>query len=358
MMSYQNSGERSSSGATVIGPMYPDGRSSAVAGIANRDYIVYQPSVACPSWASVASLVPAPLILPRSGNCTGNYLRRPTNAENHLPIAVDTEVSDRKSNSNRSTSASSASATNSSPALASRGSSKGSSNRTSLSSPVESIPSSATSASNIETPSEVVSDEEQPWPSRWFSSMKKTLRTKLLSVTGRDASQAQTGKPCLCGNVHQQTEDDLKATLFDLQRRYKRRQIGLPDLDPGFDHAIEVGKLHRRVFELDFSNAEMIIVASDMTTCMQVPLVQFWGDVAHVDVDLIELAYQQQCQKYFRARLSRRVEHRTTWLKLQSRHGSAREIEDWYREVVGLIGWRDEAEACLPWSWRENGNWL
>lgn len=88
----------------------------------------------------------------------------------------------------------------------------------------------------------------------------------------------------------------------------------------------------------------------------EVSLLQYPREKAHVNVDLIELAYQKHCQEYFRARLSRRIQDRITWLELQARYESVRKIEDWYREVVGVVGWRDEFEAQLPWRWRKQGN--
>jgi hypothetical protein len=344
-MFWQNSPESSSS--IAVGSIDPDHMFPAAVEVSDHDHSIANPIVSCSSWASAASLWPAPLNVPRSGNSGGDSRRSPASADK-IPMTVDPRTPDRKSNS--TSSVTSANAADYSPALTSQGTSKGSSSRTSLSSPAKSIPSSATSASNVGAPSEDYSQEGQPWRRRLLSSARKSLRatrTKLLSVTGFSTTQ-----------VDQQTEEDLKAELLDLQQRYKRRQIGLPDLCPGFDHMVELDRLQRKLSSLDFDAKAMAVVASDMTTCLQVPLVQFWGDSAHVNVDLFDQAYQKHCQKYFRARLSRRVDHRVTWLKFRSRYGSAREIEDWYREVVGLIGWCDEAEACLPWSWRANDNWL
>ena len=149
-----------------------------------------------------------------------------------------------------------------------------------------------------------------------------------------------------------------RAEFLEWQQRIRAQNVALRGLHPDYHHWWEWGSLCSKIISLDFDVAEMVLVASDMTTCMQVPPAQFWGDRAHlkVDVDFLELAYEKHCQEYFRARLSKRVECRIAWLKERARHGSVRKIEDWYREVVGVIGWRDKTEACLPWSWRENGN--
>jgi hypothetical protein len=241
----------------------------------------------------------------------------------------------------------------SSPALESQGTSKGSSSRTSLSSPEDSVPSSATSASNIGTPCEV-STERLSWPRRIASSVKKSFRsssTKSSSVTGSETSQDLENRGPT-GYYYSRAE------FLELQQRIRAQNIALRGLHPDYHHWWEWDSLCSKIVSLDFDVAEMVLVASDMTTCMQVPPAQFWGDRAHlkVDVDFLELAYEKHCQEYFRARLSRRVKRRIERLKEQARYGSVREMEDWYREVVGVIGWRDEAEACLPWSWRENGN--
>jgi hypothetical protein len=151
-----------------------------------------------------------------------------------------------------------------------------------------------------------------------------------------------------------------RADFLELQQRIKDQQIALRGLHPDYHHLLAWGSLCRKITSLDFDVAEMVLVASDTTTCMQVPPAQFWGDRAHlkVDVDFLELAYEKHCQEYFRARLSKRVHRRIAWLQHQARYGSVRKIEDWYREVVDVIGWRDEDEEQLPWSWREHGDYL
>ena len=115
-------------------------------------------------------------------------------------MTVEPRTPERNSNSTSSARSTRATA-NSPPALTNQGTSKGSSSRTSLSSPVKSISSSATSASNIRTPCEVsnVPNRKRHWSRRMLSSMMKTFRstnfpspsfqstsTKAISVTGSD----------------------------------------------------------------------------------------------------------------------------------------------------------------------------
>ena len=52
------------------------------------------------------------------------------------------------------------------------------------------------------------------------------------------------------------------------------------------------------------------------------------------------------------------MQRRIAWLQLEAKHGSVRKIEDWYREVVDSIGWRDEDEEQLPWSWKDKNNFF
>lgn len=33
--------------------------------------------------------------------------------------------------------------------------------------------------------------------------------------------------------------------------------------------------------------------------------------------------------------------------------GDVRKMEHWYKDVVDLVGWRDEDESRMSWSWRE-----
>lgn len=252
----------SSSSASVLGSINDD-RSSVAVGVSYRENIDNKVA-SCPSWASVASLVPPPLNV--RGKNGGGSVQTP---KRNSPSAVEVRASVHGSSG--ASPASSASAKSCPPAMASQGTSNSSSSsRTSLSSPVESVSSSATSASNIRTSSEGISDEGQPWPRQWLSSMKKTFRStssRTISITGSSKSQNRVEKSC--GNSRQRAEDDFRAALFDLQQRSKQQQHGLPDLNSEFDQVVELGRLRRTIPNLDLDNAEMILVVSDMTTCVK-----------------------------------------------------------------------------------------
>jgi hypothetical protein len=315
-----------------------------------RDCNIHDSSASYPSGASP---VPAPLNVPQSSKC-GGYSRGSLTDSEEIPMTVGLRTPERKSNS--TSSASSARSTGSSP-----GNSKGSSSRTSLSSPAESTSSSATSASNIGTPCEVpvVSKRKWHWSRRLLSSMWKSFRstsTKSISATGSDTpEEPKTPGPFGCYYSREE--------FLEFLERIKARETALRGMRiPDTHFWWEWNKLCHKVLSLDFDITEMVLVACDMTTCMQVPPVQFWGDRAYLklkaDVDFLGLAYEKHCQEYFRTRLARRVHRRIAWLQLEARHGSVRKIEDWYREVVDAIGWRDEDEEQLPWSWREKGDFF
>jgi hypothetical protein len=179
----------------------------------------------------------------------------------------------------------------------------------------------------------------------------QSTSTKSISVTDSDAPRT----PGPTGYYMSRAE------LLDLEQRCKAWETGRRGLLPHHHHWWEWCVLCRKIRSLDFDVAEMVLVASDMTTCMQVPRAQFWGDRAYLkvdDVDFLELTYEKHCQEDFRARLSWRVQRRIAWLQLEAKHGSVRKIEDWYREVVDSIGWRDEDEEQLPWSWKDKNNFF
>lgn len=296
LISLQGSGESSSSSISILRSIEPDGISPAAVEASDRAYSNRDPSTSHPSWDGVASLAPAPLNVPRSGEYGGDSSRSLTNSAKN-PAPVEPRTPDRQNTS--ALPASSTSATDSPSALASQGTSKGSSSRTSLLSPDKSVPSSATSASDIGTrrnhPYEV-SSKKRHWPHRLLSSVKKTFRStsaKSTSVTGSDTSQDQE-EPGETGYYMS------RADFLELQQRIKDQQIALRGLHPDYHHLLAWGSLCRKITSLDFDVAEMVLVASDTTTCMQVPPAQFWGDRAHlkVDVDFLELAYEKHCQEY------------------------------------------------------------
>lgn len=282
-----------SSGGSILESADADDHFSATKGVSDRNDDIDKKGAYSPSWLSAANLVPAPLSEPMPGRCGGRSVRSSADVRHHSPIVVERRSSCHRSSSTSCTN--STTDTSSPSAQASQGTSKGSGSRTYLSSPANSVLSSATGVNNNETHSDAASGEETPWPRRWLSSMKKSFQ-----AAGSENPQDHAGKSC--GKASQQPEDDFRVALLDLQQQL-REQVRLPELHSDFEHMVELGKLRRKISSLDFDNIEIVLLASDMTICMQVPLLQVRIDKAHVDVDLIELAYQKRCQRYFRARL-------------------------------------------------------
>jgi hypothetical protein len=60
-----------------------------------------------------------------------------------------------------------------------------------------------------------------------------------------------------------------------------------------------------------------------------------------------------ETRRFFRWRLARTVQRRIAVLKLELKGGDVRKIEHWYKDVVDLVGWRDEEESRMSWSWLE-----
>ena len=277
LMSLQDSGE--SSNTSFVVSIDPDHLFPAEVEVFKDGCKIYDPSVTYPDWDDVVSFVPAPLNFPRPGKCGGYSRGSPANSEK-IPVTAEPSTPERDSNSTSSTSSTRAT-TNSSPASASQRTSKGSSSRTSLSSPAKSTSSSATSASNIGTPCEVsnVPKRKRHWSRRLLASMMKTFRstnfrspsfqsTSTISVTGSSTPQ----DPKTPGSTFNFLS---RAEILELQQRIKARDIALRDLLPDRHHLSEWIMLCRKVLKLDFDIAEMVLVASDMTTCMQVRRAQF-----------------------------------------------------------------------------------
>jgi hypothetical protein len=61
-----------------------------------------------------------------------------------------------------------------------------------------------------------------------------------------------------------------------------------------------------------------------------------------------------ETRKFFRDRLASTVQRQITRLRLEGKFGNVLRIEHWYRDVVDLVGWRDDEEARQSWSWLEN----
>lgn len=107
-----------------------------------------------------------------------------------------------------------------------------------------------------------------------------------------------------------------------------------------------LGRLRRRVNSLDFGPEDMLMVKSDLTTLVPVSQ-QGCAGGSQTGLPVAD-------HDFFRERLARLVHQRLATLRLEGREGSYRALEDWYSEVVDLIGWRDQSEAELEWGWRKN----
>jgi hypothetical protein len=139
-------------------------------------------------------------------------------------------------------------------------------------------------------------------------------------------------------HVSQEADLDLPKAIAALLRKYARLEE-LQEDQPPVDRIVELGRLRRVVRTLDFSFDDAILLASDLTTLVPVP-----GD---------DIADLETCM-FFRRRLARTVWRRVESLRLEQRVGDGLRIEHWYKDVVDLVGWRDEDEARMPWSWLEH----
>lgn len=109
--------------------------------------------------------------------------------------------------------------------------------------------------------------------------------------------------------------------------------------------------MRHAVYTLGFDSDDTLILASDLTTLVPVPTVQCLQK--RPDIDDVEAIRQRETRSFFRQRLTKMVQRRIAVLRLQLEDGSAHKVEYWYRDVVDLIGWRDEEESRLWWSWQD-----
>jgi hypothetical protein len=135
----------------------------------------------------------------------------------------------------------------------------------------------------------------------------------------------------------QEADLDLPKAIAALLRKYAQLEK-LQEEQPPVDRIVELGRLRRVIRTLNFSFDDAILLASDLTTLVPVP-----GD---------DVADLETCM-FFRRRLARTVWGRVESLRLELRVGDALKIEHWYKDVVDLVGWLDEYEARMPWSWLE-----
>lgn len=146
---------------------------------------------------------------------------------------------------------------------------------------------------------------------------------------------------------------DLPTAIATLLQRYEQRNEP-QQLQPPVDQIVELGRLRRAIWTLEFDPDDMTILASDLTSIVPMPSLPSSLDIPETDNDEESLGVQ----KFFRERLARMVQRQMTFLKLELNNGNARKIEHWYRDVVDLVGRRDEAESRLLWSWQENGGFF
>jgi hypothetical protein len=134
-------------------------------------------------------------------------------------------------------------------------------------------------------------------------------------------------------------ELDLPKAIAALLRKNVRLKELLEE-QPPVERIVELGRLRRVIRTLDFNFDDAILLASDLTTL--VPVQRDGSDVI------------EKCM-FFRRRLARTVWCRVESLRRELRVGDALKIEHWYKDVVNLVGWLDEHEARMSWSWLENG---
>lgn len=244
------------------------------------------------------------------------------------------------------------------------------------SSPGQTLSSSATSMSNHEPVSGAIAgraSEDLKPTERLYTLVKKGLRAPSLTPSSfrvpmiiskhkTDPVNAAPPRPdrhdegpYLPVNAERGSEPALDledAVAFLLQRR-EQQQHEPEVLRPPIDRVVELARLRRKIRELDFSMDDEILIASDLTTLVPTAA---WED--RQDLELVSIDGNPDYRTFFRNRLSKRVQRRLAYLKLHYRGGSVREIEHWYRDVVALIGWRDQEEAQLPWSWRRRNGFF
>jgi len=142
---------------------------------------------------------------------------------------------------------------------------------------------------------------------------------------------------------------DLLKSIIALLRR-SARQEELQELQPPVDRIVELSRLRRTIRKLDFDFDDAIMLASDLTSLVPVPPLPSSQETPETnDVgDILET------RKWFRSRLAKTVRRRIAVLRNELRVGDALKIEHWYKDVVDLVGWRDEDEARMMWSWLVN----
>jgi hypothetical protein len=241
------------------------------------------------------------------------------------------------------------------------------SSNASLPSPGEAPSSSATSASiHQPLPGAVTEAKEVDYTPGILSLVKKGLRVSSIRpcspprLMSENAETMNTnhaprrtklyGQPQVA--VTQAKKDplmDLRVAIVALLKRHEQRDQP-PEVHPPVDQIFELGRLRRAIRILDFDADDTIMLASDLTSLVPMPKLQNPQERSEMEgnEDVLET------RKFFRDRLASTVQRRITHSKLEAKFGNVLRVEHWYRDVVDLVGWRDEDEARLPWSWLEN----
>jgi hypothetical protein len=95
------------------------------------------------------------------------------------------------------------------------------------------------------------------------------------------------------------------------------------------------------------------MISSDLTSVVHVPPLPSLEELPEME-EADELVDVFETHEFFRWRLAKTVHNRLESLRRELRIGDVRKIEHWYRNVVDLVGWRDEEESRMSWSWLEN----
>jgi hypothetical protein len=142
---------------------------------------------------------------------------------------------------------------------------------------------------------------------------------------------------------------DHRVAIAALLKQHEQRNKP-QELHPPVDQIFELGRVRRAIRTLSFDADDTIMLASDLTSLVPMPTLQ--SPQARSETE--DAGDVLETRKFFRDRLSSTVQRQITHLKLEAKFGDVLRIEHWYRDVVDLVGWRDEDEAQQPWSWLEN----
>jgi hypothetical protein len=145
---------------------------------------------------------------------------------------------------------------------------------------------------------------------------------------------------------------DLPKAVAALLRKFSRRAT-LQELQPPVDRFVELARLRRAVHTLEFDFNDTIMISSDLTSVVHVPPLPSLEELPEME-EADELVDVFETHEFFRWRLAKTVHNRLESLRRELRIGDVRKIEHWYRNVVDLVGWRDEEESRMSWSWLEN----